>query len=123
MFALVSWRRRLHGCDRSRCGAGRGTGSITVRATEDAVANSCVVDAAYVIGADGAASFVRAAIGVPRTDLGFRAMDHLVVDFEHNDPDRDMPQLPEVYQVLDIKRPSLAGRWNGGRWSRGSSRQ
>jgi len=91
---------------------------ITVRATEDAVANSCVVDAAYVIGADGAASFVRAAIGVPRTDLGFRAMDHLVVDFEHNDPDRDMPQLPEVYQVLDIKRPSLAGRWNGGRWSR-----
>lgn len=91
---------------------------VTGRPTEDARARPCIIDAAYVIGADGAGSFVRSAVGVERRDLGFSAMDHLVVDFEHNDPDRDLPQLPEVYQVLDVKRPSLAGRWNGGRWSR-----
>ena len=91
---------------------------VVARPTHDADARPCLIDAAYLIGADGAGSFVRSAVGVERRDLGFSAMDHLVVDFEHNDPDRDLPQLPEVYQVLDIKRPSLAGRWNGGRWSR-----
>ena len=89
-----------------------------VHTTDDPEAAPCTITASYIIGADGAGSFVRNAIGAPRRDLGFRAMDHLVLDFEHDDPDRDYPQLPEVYQVLDVERPSLAGRWNGSSWSR-----
>ena len=77
-----------------------------------------VIDAAFLLGADGAGSFVRSVVGIERVDLGFNANDQLVIDFEHNDPDRDLPQLPEVYQVLDFNRPLLAGRWSGDRWSR-----
>lgn len=76
------------------------------------------IEASYVIGADGARSFVRAALGIERLDLGFRSLDQLVLDFEHNDHDVDLPQLPEVYQVLDVDRPLLAGRWSGSRHSR-----
>ncbi len=76
------------------------------------------VRAAYVIGADGAHSWVRSCIGSERTDLGFPALDQLVIDIEHTDPDVHLPQLPEVYQVLDINRPLLAGRWSGPRHSR-----
>ena len=91
---------------------------LAVRATDDATSDPCVIESSFVIGADGARSFVRGAIGVERRNLGFKANDQLVIDFEHNDPDRDLPQLPEVYQVLDINRPQLAGRWSGSRWSR-----
>lgn len=76
------------------------------------------IRAAYVIGADGARSWVRTAMGSERLDLGFPALDQLVIDFEPSDPDIDLPQLPEVYQVLDINRPLLAGRWSGPRHSR-----
>lgn len=76
------------------------------------------IRAAYVIGADGARSWVRTAIGSERLDLGFPALDQLVIDFEPRDPDIHLPQLPEVYQVLDINRPLLAGRWSGPRHSR-----
>lgn len=92
--------------------------SVTIRATDDPGAAARRVESAYALGADGAGSFVRRSLGIERLDLGFSAMDHLVLDFEHNDPDRDLPQLPEVYQVLDIHRPTLAGRWNGSSWSR-----
>ena len=91
---------------------------LFVRATEDEHAATCVVDASYLIGADGAGSFVRGAIGVQRRDLGFKANDQLVIDFEHADADRDVEQLPGILQVLDSNRPHLAGRWSGGRWSR-----
>ena len=77
-----------------------------------------LIEASFLLGADGAGSFVRSALGIERVDLGFKANDQLVIDFEHNDPDRDLPQLPEVYQVLDFNRPLLAGRWSGDRWSR-----
>lgn len=77
-----------------------------------------VIESAYLIGADGARSFVRDAIRVKSEDLGFPPLSQLVIDFEHSNPDRDLPQLQEVYQVLDVRRPSLAGRWNGRRWSR-----
>ncbi len=77
-----------------------------------------VIHASFILGADGAGSFVRKMMGIERVDLGFKANDQLVIDFEHNDPDRDLPQLPEVYQVLDFNRPLLAGRWSGDRWSR-----
>ncbi len=91
---------------------------LGLRVTNDLVAQTCLLDSSFLLGADGARSFVRTAIGVDRRNLGFKANDQLVIDFEHNDPDRDLPQLPEVYQVLDINRPQLAGRWSGSRWSR-----
>ncbi|MEC3975770.1 bifunctional 3-(3-hydroxy-phenyl)propionate/3-hydroxycinnamic acid hydroxylase [Amycolatopsis sp. H20-H5] len=76
------------------------------------------IRAGYVIGADGARSWVRTTLGIDRMDLGFPALDQLVIDLEHRDPDVHLPQLPEVYQVLDIERPLLAGRWSGPRHSR-----
>jgi len=77
-----------------------------------------VIEAKYVIGADGANSFVRRALDIERLDLGFRAMDELVIDFEHHESDHEMAELPEIYQVLDPDRPLLAGRWSGPRHSR-----
>ena len=100
---------------------------LTVCATDESLGvpvsdkfrgQTCVIDAAFILGADGAKSFIRDAIGVKRHDLGFKANAQLVIDFEHKDPDRDLPSLPEVFQILDIKRPRLAGRWSGGRFSR-----
>ncbi|WP_158264126.1 bifunctional 3-(3-hydroxy-phenyl)propionate/3-hydroxycinnamic acid hydroxylase [Amycolatopsis sp. CA-126428] len=81
-------------------------------------ADPCTIRAGYVIGADGARSWVRTVLGSDRTDLGFPALDQLVIDLEHRNPDVHLPQLPEVYQVLDIERPLLAGRWSGPRHSR-----
>ena len=91
---------------------------LGVRPTEDPDAEGYTVEACFAVGADGAGSFVAEAIGARRHDLGFSARPQLVVDFEHHDPDRDLPALQEVCQVLDIRRPHLAGRWSGGRWSR-----
>ena len=91
---------------------------LSVCATDVEAASTCVIDAAYLIGADGAGSFVRGAIGVGRRDLGFKANDQLVIDFEHKDADRDGEELPVILQLLDSNRPHLAGRWSGGRWSR-----
>lgn len=92
--------------------------SLGVPVSEKHRGQVCTIDAAFILGIDGARSFVRDAVGVQRRDLGFRANHQLVIDFEHNDPDRDLPMLPEVYQILDIHRPRLAGRWSGGRFSR-----
>ena len=91
---------------------------LFVQSSSNPASELSVIHASFILGADGAGSFVRRACGIERTDLGFKANDQLVIDFEHNDPDRDLPQLPEVYQVLDINRPLLAGRWSGDRWSR-----
>ncbi|WP_328609566.1 bifunctional 3-(3-hydroxy-phenyl)propionate/3-hydroxycinnamic acid hydroxylase [Amycolatopsis sp. NBC_00345] len=91
---------------------------LGVRPTDTPDAGLRTVEASFVVGADGAGSFVADALGVRRHDLGFSARPQLVVDFEHHDPDRDLPALQEVCQVLDIRRPHLAGRWSGGRWSR-----
>ena len=77
-----------------------------------------VIASKYVIGADGANSFVRAAVGAKKIDLGFTAEPHLVVDFEFSDPDVELPLLPDTAQVLDIKRPQLSGRWGGRRHTR-----
>ena len=84
-----------------------------VRATKDPAARAYAIESRYVIGADGANSFVRSAIGAGRRDLGFAAVPHLVVDFEWRDPDCDLPHLPEAAQVLDVYRPHLEGRWGG----------
>ena len=91
---------------------------LTIRQTDKPQATSSTIDAAYVVGADGANSFMRCAMNVKRHDLGFNPVDNLVLDFEHNDPDRDIPHLRECYQILDVRRPQLAGRWGGNRRSR-----
>jgi 2-polyprenyl-6-methoxyphenol hydroxylase-like FAD-dependent oxidoreductase len=91
---------------------------LTVRSTDKPGEAAHRIEAAYVIGADGARSFVREAIGVGRQDLGYPAIDNLVLDFEQNDPDRDLPLLGEVRQILDVNRPTHVGRWSGQRWSR-----
>ena len=100
---------------------------LTVQGSDDSIGvpvpdkhkgKTCVIDAAIVLGADGARSFVRDTLGIERRDLGFKANAQLVIDFEHADPDRDLPSLPEVFQILDVNRPRLAGRWSGGRYSR-----
>ncbi len=76
------------------------------------------IHASYIIGADGANSFVRNALDIERKNLGFDDHDQLVIDVQLFDPDRHLPQLPEVYQVLDPARPVLAGRWSGAHTSR-----
>ncbi|MFJ6895144.1 bifunctional 3-(3-hydroxy-phenyl)propionate/3-hydroxycinnamic acid hydroxylase [Streptomyces hokutonensis] len=91
---------------------------LSVRPTDDPDAEGYTVESSFAVGADGADSFVAEALGVRRHNLGFSARPQLVVDFEHRNPDRDLPALREVRQVLDIRRPHLAGRWSGGRWSR-----
>ncbi|KAN0099832.1 bifunctional 3-propionate/3-hydroxycinnamic acid hydroxylase [Hyaloscypha variabilis] len=90
----------------------RETGNGKLEGTES------TIEAAFVIGADGANSFIRTAMGAEVTNLGFPAVDNLVLDFEHNDPDRDIPLLRDNRIVLDPRRPNGAGRWSGGRWSR-----
>ena len=92
--------------------------SIGVPVRDKHKGQSCVIDAAFVLAADGAKSFIRDALGIERRDLGFKANAQLVIDFEHSDPDRELASLPEVFQILDIARPRLAGRWSGGRYSR-----
>ena len=91
---------------------------LTVSGSEDNIGvpvpdkfkgQSCVMDASFILGADGARSFVRDALQIGRRDLGFKANAQLVIDFEHSDPDRDLASLPEVFQILDIARPRLAG--------------
>ena len=92
--------------------------SIGVAVSDKHRGQSSVVEAKFILGADGARSFVRDAIGVKRHDLGFKANHQLVIDFEHADPDRDIEPLQEVFQILNIDRPTLAGRWSGGNISR-----
>ena len=92
--------------------------TLTVYPTGQDEAPEHTITASYVIGADGAGSFVQKALGITRLDRGFQPVDVMVVDFEHNDPDRDIPLLQSNYQVLDVTRPTTAGRWGGRRFSR-----
>ncbi|KAF2168709.1 hypothetical protein M409DRAFT_20726 [Zasmidium cellare ATCC 36951] len=76
------------------------------------------IRARYVVGSDGANSFVRRHLGIPQTEIPFSHPEHLVIDFEHFDPDLDIPNLQGNAHVLSSSRQYLAGRWEGGRWSR-----
>lgn len=90
----------------------------TVRASADTSASPSTIRSRYVIGADGATSFVRSAVGAERRDLGFTAMPQLVVDFEYTDQDQDIPELDSASLVLDPDRPHDVGRYGGRRNSR-----
>lgn len=61
------------------------------------------VQAHYLIGADGANSFVRRHTGIPWQDLGFHA-DWLVVDYRPHDPDAKI-DIPIAGQLCDPNRP------------------
>jgi len=74
--------------------------------------------ARYVVGADGARSFVRHAAGITSSDLGFPPTSYLVIDIKHRDPGVSIPRMGELRQVLDPARPRHASRWNGSEHSR-----
>jgi 2-polyprenyl-6-methoxyphenol hydroxylase-like FAD-dependent oxidoreductase len=61
-----------------------------------------VVQARWVIGADGANSFVRQSLGIAMHDLGF-AFDWLVVDVQ---PQTEREWVPKTWQLCDPKRPT-----------------
>ena len=69
--------------------------------------------ARYVIGADGARSFVREAMNITTSDLGLAPTDFLVIDIKHRDASTPIPRMGELRQVLDPLRPRHASRWNG----------
>ena len=88
-----------------------GTGAqLTVRRVDDAfgglalTADRRTVHAKWVIGADGANSFVREASGITRRDLGFQER-WLVVDAEPNDMEA-LAHLPIACQWCDPARPT-----------------
>ena len=91
---------------------------LTAHPTENPQQAPSTIRASFVIGADGANSFIRQAMGAVKQDLGFSKVDNLVVDFIHNDPDREIPQVAENRSILDPRRPTLVGRWAGGHMSR-----
>jgi resorcinol 4-hydroxylase (NADPH) len=61
-----------------------------------------VVRAKWVVGADGANSFVRSALGLEMHDLGF-AFDWLVVDVK---PREAREWTPKTWQLCDPRRPT-----------------
>ncbi|MBT2445141.1 bifunctional 3-(3-hydroxy-phenyl)propionate/3-hydroxycinnamic acid hydroxylase [Streptomyces sp. ISL-36] len=78
----------------------------------DGVRRHRTVRAAYVIGCDGANSFVRSRMGTAMTDLGFQ-YDWLVLDVIPNDQDRVWS--PRNLQLCDPARPSTVVSGGPGR--------
>lgn len=60
------------------------------------------ITARWVVGADGAHSLVRRALGIEMQDLGF-AFDWLVVDVK---PQTEREWVPKTWQLCDPKRPT-----------------
>jgi flavoprotein hydroxylase len=75
--------------------------AVTARTADG---GSRVVEARYVVGADGANSFVRERMDVTVTDLGF-FYDWLIVDTLPHDFD-DVPWSPMNWQLCDPARPT-----------------
>ncbi len=91
---------------------------LTVHSSDALQGEPSIIEASFVFGADGGKSFIRQVIGASKVDLGFPKIDNLVIDFIHNDPDRDISQMAENRSIVDPKRPTLTGRWAGGAMSR-----
>jgi 2-polyprenyl-6-methoxyphenol hydroxylase-like FAD-dependent oxidoreductase len=74
------------------------------------------VRARYVIGTDGANSFVRKALGIGWEDLGFEE-NWLVIDYRPNDLEADV-DMPVMAQICDPARPATLGHQKGSycRW-------
>ena len=89
---------------------GDGTELTIRRVTEDhpgrvvATEETRTVRARWLVGADGANSFVRETLGIARRDLGFQER-WLVVDVEPDDMSA-LAQLPVACQWCDPRRPT-----------------
>lgn len=69
------------------------------------------VRARYLIGVDGANSFVRNALNIAWEDLGFEE-NWLVIDYRPNDPEAE-PDMPVMAQICDPTRPTTLGHQKG----------
>jgi 2-polyprenyl-6-methoxyphenol hydroxylase-like FAD-dependent oxidoreductase len=69
------------------------------------------VSASYVVGADGANSFIRQAAGLTWIDYGFQE-SLSIVDLRLHDPDMDI-DMPDAGQICDPARPVSLFRWLG----------
>ena len=78
--------------------------TVTIRDTQSGATRDYT--ARYLIGIDGANSFIRESLGIKRTDLGFAA-DWLVIDFALNEglTARDLG-IPECGQYANPSRPT-----------------
>lgn len=78
------------------------------------VGERAAIEAKWVVGADGANSFVRRTLGIEMHDLGF-AFDWLVVDVK---PPAGRIWDPKTWQLCDPKRPTtiVPGGPNRRRW-------
>ncbi len=74
---------------------------VVILASTDRQGESTALQARYVVGADGGAGFVRAALGVDVSDYGFQE-NWLVCDFHKRDGFDD---LPSFRQVCDPAQP------------------
>lgn len=88
---------------------------VEVESRERATGETRIDRARYLVGADGANSFVRQATGFALTDFGYVG-PWLVCDYAHTDPSMDLPFYASF--VMDPARPLLAGRWLGRQHSR-----
>lgn len=71
--------------------------------------STTTVRARYVIGADGANSFVRKAAGITWDDFGF-SETLSIVDVRLHEPDQKLP-MPSSGQMCDPRRPVTLFRW------------
>jgi len=91
---------------------------VEVTARESPSGATETFSARYLVGADGARSFVRGAAAITSSDLGLAPTSYLVIDIKHRDPGVSIPRMGELRQVLDPTRPRHASRWNGSEHSR-----
>jgi 2-polyprenyl-6-methoxyphenol hydroxylase-like FAD-dependent oxidoreductase len=104
------------GCEVTAMTTEKGAVSITTSDRTSGAVEEHV--ARYLVGADGARSFVRESMGFTTTDLGLAPINFLVVDIKQHDPSASIPRMGELRQVLDPQRPRHASRWNGPQHSR-----
>ena len=74
--------------------------------------------ARYIIGTDGASSFVRQAAGIEWVDLGYHS-EELVIDYRPHDPESGIAGMPDLALVFDPAQPRFLMRrlgWKHARW-------